>query len=324
VVAVAVGVAFAMGWLEARPEDEIVDAGSLDLDMLGELVTDESDDMASGTPASRDSRGDDPPPLQLTETEKNDLAAADAQGAFDCLIEPNRLVAVGSSVVGVLEALYVERGDDVREGQTVARLESAVEEAAVEVARHRAKMGGTIGARKASLELGQKRKDRAQELFEHEALSLDLREEVETEAELAKRELQQAREEQRLASLELTRALAALQRRVVRSPVRGVVTERLLTPGEVVDEETILKIAQLDPLRVEVILPSALFGTVAKGMRAAITPEIPGDTVHVAEVKIVDRMIDAASGTFGVQLELPNADHAIPGGLHCQVRFLSE
>ena len=59
-------------------------------------------------------------------------------------------------------------------------------------------------------------------------------------------------------------------------------------------------------------------------MRAAVVPEFPGDTVHVASVSIVDRVIDAASGTFGVRLKLPNPDHEIPGGLHCQVRFLSE
>jgi hypothetical protein len=43
----------------------------------------------------------------------------------------------------------------------------------------------------------------------------------------------------------------------------------------------------------------------------------------VATVKIVDRVIDARSGTFGVRLELPNSDYTIPSGLHCQVRFLA-
>ena len=94
--------------------------------------------------------------------------------------------------------------------------------------------------------------------------------------------------------------------------------------GEVVDEETILKVAQIDPLRVQVILPSADFGRVSPGMRAAVTPEIPGEEVHVASVTTVDRVLDAASGTFGVQLELPNPDHAIPAGLHCEVRLLQD
>jgi multidrug efflux pump subunit AcrA (membrane-fusion protein) len=91
-----------------------------------------------------------------------------------------------------------------------------------------------------------------------------------------------------------------------------------------VDEETILTIAQIDPLRVEVILPSAMFGSIRPEMRAAVVPELREDQVQVASVTIVDRVIDAASGTFGVRLELPNPDHAIPGGLHCQVRFVSE
>ncbi len=97
-----------------------------------------------------------------------------------------------------------------------------------------------------------------------------------------------------------------------------------MSPGERVDEEPILKIAQIDPLRVEVILPASLFGSVTVGMRAAVVPEFPGDKVHVASVEIVDRIVDAPSGTFGVRLELPNPDHGIPGGLHCHVRFLPE
>jgi hypothetical protein len=35
----------------------------------------------------------------------------------------------------------------------------------------------------------------------------------------------------------------------------------------------------------------------------------------------VDRVIDAASGTFGVRLELPNRERKIPAGVRCRVRF---
>ena len=161
-------------------------------------------------------------------------------------------------------------------------------------------------------------------LFEGNALSLDLREEAETEADIALLELERARADKQLASLQLEQAVALLKRRTILSPISGVVVERLMSPGERVDEETVLKIAQIDPLRVEVILPSSLFGTIRKGMRAAVVPEFPGDKVHVATVSIVDRIVDAASGTFGVRLALPNPDHEIPGGLHCQVRFLDE
>ncbi|MBW2281603.1 MAG: efflux RND transporter periplasmic adaptor subunit [Deltaproteobacteria bacterium] len=251
-------------------------------------------------------------------------AKGDLPMPFDCIIEPSEIADVGSPVTGVIETIYVERGDEVEAGQVVAELESGAEKAAVRVARARARMDGDVRSREASLALGAQRRERAKELFEHNALSLDLRQEIETEAVLAELELTRAREEKDLAKLELERAIEALKRRTVRSPIPGVVVERMLSPGEVVDEEPILKIAQLDPLRIEVILPSAMFGTVKVGMWGAVIPEMPGDRVHAALVTIVDKVVDAASGTFGVRLELRNKEREIPGGLHCRVSFLRE
>ena len=60
-----------------------------------------------------------------------------------------------------------------------------------------------------------------------------------------------------------------------------------------------------------------------ESLHPAVEPEF-GEQVHVASVTLVDRVIDAASGTFGARLELPNPDHSIPGGLHCQVHFVEE
>jgi len=245
--------------------------------------------------------------------------------SYDCLIEPWETVEVGSPVTGRIESLPVERGETVEAGQIVVELDSRVEKAAVDLARARAGLKAAIRASETALDLGERREKRASNLYQQEALSRDLHEEVETEATLARLRLQEAREKQRLAALELEQALQILGRRTIHSPISGVVVARPMSLGEVVDEEDeILEIAQVNPLRVEIILPSALFGSIQKGMSAAVIPEIPGDEVYVASVEIVDAVIDAASGTFGVLLELPNPENAIPGGLHCQVRFVSE
>jgi hypothetical protein len=82
-----------------------------------------------------------------------------------------------------------------------------------------------------------------------------------------------------------------------------------------------MTIAEVDPLNVEVILPDELFGSVQVGTPAEITPLLPGSTVRFANVAVVDRTIDAASSTFGVQLQLENKDHAIPGGIRCEISF---
>lgn len=128
----------------------------------------------------------------------------------------------------------------------------------------------------------------------------------------------------RLAELELQRAAAALSLRAIRSPITGVVTERLLSPGELVRQNPILKVAQIDPLRVEVFAPVSLLGKIAVGMKAQVMPEAPVNGVHPARVTVVDRVIEAAGGTFGVRLELPNPDYRLPAGLRCRVRFLQE
>ena len=95
-----------------------------------------------------------------------------------------------------------------------------------------------------------------------------------------------------------------------------------VSPGEVVDDQTILTISQIDPLRVDVVLPTGLFGSVVPGDRMEILPEEPLDEPRISTVAIVDRVLDGASGTFGARLVLPNPGHELPGGLRCQARLL--
>ena len=95
-------------------------------------------------------------------------------------------------------------------------------------------------------------------------------------------------------------------------------------PGEFVETKPILQIAQLDPLSIEVVSPVLNYGKIKKGMQAKILPEFGEHEALIATVVVVDKVIDAASGTFGVRLELANKDYAIPGGLKCSVQFMPE
>jgi hypothetical protein len=56
-----------------------------------------------------------------------------------------------------------------------------------------------------------------------------------------------------------------------------------MAPGEAVDEKTMLRIARIDPLRVEVILPSRFFGRLRAGDRAEIVTEPPLDRARTAD-----------------------------------------
>jgi multidrug efflux pump subunit AcrA (membrane-fusion protein) len=134
-------------------------------------------------------------------------------------------------------------------------------------------------------------------------------------------ERDRARKEHALAQHELSRAEAALGLHTVKSPIRGVVVRRILAPGEWADPPQLLELAQIDPLYVEVFAPARWLGRIDLGTQARVFPEEPIGGEHAAKVIVVDPVVDAASGTFGVRLELPNPDHAIPAGLKCRVRF---
>ncbi len=122
-------------------------------------------------------------------------------------------------------------------------------------------------------------------------------------------------------ALLLQRAQALLNQHTVTSPIDGIVVERFRSQGEFASDGPIVQLAQLDPLNVEVLLPASRFGLIKPGMQATVMPEAPLEGSYTAEVKIVDRVVDASSGMFGVRLELPNPDNKLPGGLRCTVSF---
>ena len=246
---------------------------------------------------------------------------------LDCLIEPHEVVNLSSPVEGVLEKVFVERGAYVKKGQVVAQLESNLEQATVVLARARVDVEAAIKSAEARLEFSTIKLTRSEKLFERQLISAADLDEAQTERRLAEMALLGARDNRRLAALELDRANVALSRHTIRSPISGVVVERFLSPGEYTsgqfkNDSPILKLAQIDPLRVEVFAPVSMRDKIFVGMPAKLKLEAPANSSHDVRVSIVDRVVDSASSTFRVRLALPNANHRIPPGLKCKIKFL--
>lgn len=62
-------------------------------------------------------------------------------------------------------------------------------------------------------------------------------------------------------------------------------------------------------------------GQVGVDLIAEVTLLEPIGGSYQASEKVVDRVLDAASGTFGVRLVLPNPDYRLPAGIRCEARF---
>jgi RND family efflux transporter MFP subunit len=239
----------------------------------------------------------------------------------DGLIEPHKVVEVGSSVPGVLETVDVERGDAVKKGQVVATLKSGVEKATLALARARAELDTEINQNKERLAFTTRREARFKQLYESKAVPFEKMDEAETDRVMAELDLQRASENRRIAELEKRRAAEILDQRTIRSPISGVVVERFMSAGEYVEDKPIAKIAQIDPLNVEIILSVEHLGKIREGATARVFPQEPVGGSYAAKVTVVDKVVDAASGTFGVRLEMPNPEYRISAGIKCSVEF---
>ncbi len=215
-------------------------------------------------------------------------------GRFDCLLEPHREVELGFSVSGIVDRIKVDRGETVKKGQALAWLISDVERVSIELA-------------KAKVDFARRKVARSEELLKDEFVS--------------EYNVDEAVTELRLAELELQQAKAAMRLRSLYSPTSGIVAELGMSAGEFVAEGDVIRVVQITPLNVEVVVPVEAFGSIEEGSRGTVYPEQPIGGEFEAIVTIVDQIIDAASGTFGVRLELPNENRVLPAGLKCRVDF---
>jgi RND family efflux transporter MFP subunit len=238
-----------------------------------------------------------------------------------CVIKPSAEISIGTPVEGLIHTVPVERGDWVTKGQVILTLESSLEEATVALAKAKADAEEMLKSSQLKVGFSSRKLERALDLIKNNSIAQHDVDEAQTEKALADMSYQEASENKRLAMLELNRAMASLNLRTIRSPINGVVVDRLLSPGELARQTPVMKLAQVDPLRVEVYAPLSLLGKLKTGMKADVRPEGKGQPVYQAKIVVVNRVVDSASGTFGVRLEIPNPNNAIAAGLACTVDF---
>ncbi|MGL6214456.1 efflux RND transporter periplasmic adaptor subunit [Billgrantia desiderata] len=216
-------------------------------------------------------------------------------GELSCLVEPGRQALLSSQVPGVIETIQVEPGDRVAAGDTLFTLKRDVELASVALERARA-------------DYAERRVQRNQRMIERGMLSDSERDEIDTEM--------------RLARMQVNLANARLEQMTHRAPFAGLITQRVAEEGEYIDATPVLELVQLDPLRIEAVMPLTAFGAIAVGDSLEVELLAPVEETARARVQRVDSVIDASSGTFAIGLVLENPQGAIPAGINCRLGAL--
>lgn len=233
-----------------------------------------------------------------------------AQGG-KILPNENRLAHLGVRVPGRILAVYANLGDRVKTGDPLLKLDSpAVGEALLEYRK-----------RRTAVRMAEKALERARLLFEEGAIGAAEYQRREAEQDNAKAELHEAeeklhllgmteREIQRLTAKELPHAEVAQV--FLRAPFHGDIIERNATVGEVVDvNQTLFTVADLSTVWVRADFPEQQAGLLRVGLEAEVRVSAYPDTVFRGIVTYVGAVIEPATRTIMVRLELPNPDRRL-------------
>lgn len=242
----------------------------------------------------------------------------------DCLVLPGSSVDLGGTVPGLIAEVAVDVGNSVAKGQILASLRTEVQETLLRLTTVRAGNRSAVNAAQAQLDFERLEYQRILKLHER-GVATDVQfSERKAALILRESELEDALAQAKEAEIDVERAKAELEVRRIRSPIDGVVADRHLNVGEFLrDDERVLTLVELDPLRVEVFLPQSAYPFVNPGEVVQVSPEIGPAGPFDAKISTVDPVIDPASATFRVRLELSNSDLSIISGIRCSAYFPS-
>jgi len=178
-------------------------------------------------------------------------------------LNPVVLVSVGTQVSGTVKKLYVDFNDPVKKGQPLLELDDAL------VSATERQSAASVASAQATLELAQANEARIKQLFTQEYVSKQ-------EYDQSRQALKSAQAQLALARAQNERDRANLNFTVIRSPVDGVVIDRVVDLGQTVaasfQTPVLIKIAQdLSEMRIDTSFAEADIGNIREGQKAKFT-----------------------------------------------------
>jgi RND family efflux transporter MFP subunit len=231
-----------------------------------------------------------------------------------------RKAVVSAKIQGRLADLKVEEGSRVREGEIIAKLESADYEAQVTRAR------AQVARAAADLAENQRQLQLAERLTREKVLAEDQRDAALSRVRIAEAALQQAQAEQQINE-------ALLQNTVIRAPFSGVVVKKMAEVGESVApippgvnistaSGAIVALADLDTLEVEADVSESNVAKLGSNQPAEVTVEAFPERRYKAVMRQVIPTADRTKATVQVKVTILDKDKDLKPEMSAKVTFL--
>jgi RND family efflux transporter MFP subunit len=278
-------------------------------------------ELGGGTDASAGPRGPGGPRAQTVEVVTPEFADITERVSLIGSLRAKQRVEVTPKFSGRVLEIRVDRGDAVRAGQVIARLEDdelrqqvRSAEASLEVAR------ASQAQREAELKSVKVALDRYRDLRQDGVVSSQQLEQAQTGVEVSEAQANLAKAQVIQAEAQLQELRIRLGQTDILSPLTGVVAQRYVHPGALVSVNTpVVLVLDLAHLVTVINVPEREIDKVRLGNPARIIVDAIGGEEFEGQVVRISPLLDSQTRTAQVEIELPNPSGRLKAEMFARV-----
>ena len=264
-----------------------------------------------------------PSRVPLVDTTKVTQGTIREQLALVGSLKPREQVQVMARSSGKVEKVLVDVGDMVQQGQLLATLEG--DELDQQILRSEAALAvaqATLAQRQAELENAKADQARTAQLAAEGLVSVQSRDSAETRVRVVEAQLKLAEAQVRAAQADLAELNIRQQQQQILSPLTGWIGQRSVDPGALVGSNTpIVSVLRLSSLITEVRVPEQDLAYMRIGNRAVVFIDALGGKAVEGRVTRISPMLDAATRSGLVQVEIPNPNDQLKAEMSARIQM---
>ncbi|MEM6914971.1 MAG: efflux RND transporter periplasmic adaptor subunit [Verrucomicrobiota bacterium] len=252
-------------------------------------------------------------------------------------LEPYRNIDMDVAEVGVIGEIFVEEGQLVEEGEALLSLNNSVLEAQLEIAKIQSESVAAVTVAQADLDVAEDRYAKLSKLRSSGTAHASEVARAQAEQKKAEGQLSIANEEKKIAGFRVDEIEAQIERRLLRSPIRGIVLEINRDVAETAvasrganASKPLVRVAEIDRLKLVVHVPASRVDLLEKGktmpvrvlLQSSLSLERENSAIDtVGTIEFVSPAIDPSSETIRTRLVLENPEGTLLSGSHALVLF---